>query len=206
MGYYVTDDGTIGKFRTAPVTDKEWANVLAGSLPVGMPVNVEDVGPACFVYIAPDKAGGCGYVGIAGGIGDEHHPVSRRRAQHRRYDRVWCAEHERVENFWKIHIDDRKMQVKKFPSRSAALIAEERLIKELRPRWNIVHNSGNPFSNMNLSKRAGMRQRMRDAGHEYREWGREHRATRREELAEAHRERVARRQAERDQFVQAVTK
>jgi hypothetical protein len=206
VGYYVTDEGTVGKFRTTQVTPKQWDDLLAGKLPEGMPVNVEDVGPPCFVYLAPDsKSGRIDYIGVAGGVGDERHPVARRRAQHRRYDRVWCVEHERVENFWRVHLNDRKMQVKKYPSRSAALIAEERLIKELRPRWNIVHNSGNPFSNFNLAKRAGAARRLRDAAGEYRAWGRDHRAARRAELAEAHQERVARLRAERDQFVQTVT-
>ncbi len=205
VGYYVTEEGIPTKFRAANVTEKQRDQLVAGRLP-GMPVNVENIGPECFGYIAPErKSNRVGYVGIAGGLAVERHPVARRRAQHRKYDRVWCVEHQRVENFWRIHIDDTRMTVYKFPSRSAALVWEERTIRELRPKWNIQHNSGNPLSNFNLARRAGYRQRTRDAAGEYREWWREHRVARRAELAEAHAERVARRQAERDQFVQTVT-
>jgi hypothetical protein len=206
VGYYVTDTGIIRKFRTAKVTDRQRDELVAGKLPEGMPVNVENIGPPCFVYLAPErKSQKVGYVGVAGGNALERHPVARRRAQHRKYDLTWCAEHERVENFWTAHLDDTRMTVYKYPSRSAALIAEERLIKELRPRWNIVHNGANPLSNVNLSKRAGVRFRARDAGGQYIELGREAWALHQVKAGYRHTGRVEQVQAKRERFYETVT-
>ena len=166
-------------------------------------------GPPCFVYVVPHKKSRlwsrrCGYVGIAEGW-PEDKPVKRRYKQHRRDDVRWCAEHERAEYYWRIHLDHRNMQVKKFPSRAAAKIEEARLIKELRPVWNIHHNGGNPDSNENLAKRAGAGRRLRDAVGEYLELGRDVRAVRYAKAQITHAERVQHQVEKRDQFVSAVT-
>jgi hypothetical protein len=208
VGYYVTVDGAVRKFRTAHVTNKQLDNLARGELPKGTiahaPTKYE--GPPCFVYLAPErKSQKVGYVGVAGGNALERHPVARRRAQHRKYDLTWCAEHERVENFWTAHLDDTRMTVYKYPSRSAALVAEERLIKELRPRWNIVHNGANPLSNLNLAKRAGVRFRARDAGGQYLELGREAWALHQVKAGYRHTGRVEQVQAKRERFYETVT-
>jgi energy-coupling factor transporter ATP-binding protein EcfA2 len=207
VGWYVNEDGEVRKFRTAHVTDKQLDDLAKGKLPAGM-VTAEKLkyaGPPCFVYVAPDKKPNrCGYVGIA--EGEPHvRPVARRLKQHLRRDRVWCAEHERVENPWRVHIDYRRMTVKKYPSRAAAMIAEKRLIEDLNPHWNIQHNGGNLFSNEAMARRAGWRRRTVDALGEYRQGGRERRVARRAVLAAAHRERVARLREARERFVQTVT-
>lgn len=196
VGFYVTDEGIVRKFRTAKVTDEQWNQVLAGKLPEGMPINVELTGPPCYVYIGPDKKGGCGYVGIADN-------VARRRAQHRRADSKWCTEHDRQENWWRVHIVDTRLAVKKYPSRAAALVAEERLIKELKPVWNDQHNGANP--EFDLRRRAGLRRRTVDALGEYRELGRERMAAHRVQAAEAKVARVSELQERRERFVQTVT-
>jgi hypothetical protein len=157
VGWYVREDGDLRKFRTAHVTDGQLDDLAEGKLPTGMltAAKVKYEGPPCFVYLAPErKSQKVGYVGIAGGNALERHPVARRRAQHRKYDLTWCAEHERVENFWTAHLDDTRMTVYKYPSRSAALIAEERLIKELRPKWNIVHKGAHGSRSAPVSSEA----------------------------------------------------
>jgi hypothetical protein len=208
VGWYVREDGDLRKFRTAHVTDGQLDDLAEGKLPTGMltAARVKYEGPPCFVYLAPErKSTKVGYVGVAGGNALERHPVARRRAQHRKYDLTWCAEHERVENFWTAHLDDTRMTVYKYPSRSAALVAEERLIKELRPKWNIVHNGANPLANVNLAKRAGVRFRARDAGGQYIELGREAWALHQVKAGYRHTGRVEQVQAKRERFYEAVT-
>ena len=219
VGYYVTEDGAVRKFRTAHVTDKQLDDLARGILPKGtiMHAPTKYEGMPCYVYDAPLKGTTRrGYVGVAGADGTKH-PVDTRRAQHRRYDRAWCAEHERVENWWNVHIDDRRMNVYKYPSRAAALIAEEGLIRNPdamqtdspvkftgRPVWNITHNRDNPLANVNLAKRAGIKTRAIDAGHEYVELGREKWALHKVLAGFRKQERVERIAEKSDRFVERV--
>lgn len=207
VGYYVTAEGQVRKFRTCHVTDRQRDQLVRGELPEGMPTRerAEYGGPPCFGYIGRDRAGACMYVGIAGGVPGLDHPVARRRAQHRRNDVGWCAEHGRVENWWKVHVLDRQLEVHKFPSRSAAEVWEARTIKTLRPRFNILHNRGNPLSNEAMARRAGMRRRMIDAAGQYVELGRDVRAVHWAKGRLRRHDRVEAQRVKRDQFVQTVT-
>jgi hypothetical protein len=217
VGYYVDVDGETRKFRTAHVTDKQLDDLAHGKLPEGMVMRAEEKyqGPPCFVYDAPLKGSNRrGYVGIAGADGTQH-PVATRRKKHRKYDRVWCAEHDQVENWWVKHIDDRRMNVTKCPSRAAARMLEERLIRDPRsvpegakftgrPVWNVQHNTDNPDSNIAMTRRAGMQTRARDAMREWTQFTRESWALHQVKAGWRKNERVEKVRARRDQFEQRV--
>lgn len=209
VGWYIKDGGEQRKFRTAHVTDKQLDDLAAGKLPKGtiMHAPVKYAGPPGFTYVGYDKQGRCMYVGKAAGFTQGlRTPVDRRRAQHRKYDRTWCVEHERVENWWRVHVVDTRLKVDPWPSEAAALVAEERLIKQLRPKFNIIHNGANPDSNANLAKRAGFRMRARDAGREWREFAREVRSLHQVKAGWRKQDRVAHQVEKRDRFVETVTR
>lgn len=198
VGYYVTDEGIVRKFRTAHVKDVDVETLMSGGLPEGMLTQADLRGEPTWLYIGPDKcAKRTAYVGITDNL-------RRRFAQHRRLDLAWCDEHERVENWWVAHVDERRMETKLYPSRAAALAAEARAIRDLRPHFNIVHNSDNPLANVNLSRRAGWRRRAVDAGREWVEFGRDGRALRQVQAGFRKQERVAAEVDKRDRFVQRV--
>ena len=94
-----------------------------------------------------------------------------------------------------------------FPSRPAALAAEERMIKTLKPFWNIVHNKDNPLSNMALAGKDQRSDRMRralDAGREYVELAKDERAIRQVVGEYKHQDRVAGEMAKKELFMANV--
>lgn len=199
VGYYVREGGEIRRFRTANVTNAELDDLANGILPDGMLTQADMNGERTFTYVIPDKcAPRTCYVGLS----DD---PPRRFAQHRRNDMGWCSDHERVENWWLIHADVANAKIEPHPSRPAARAAEARLIKDLRPYFNIVHNSDDPLANVNLANRAGAGRRLRDAAGEWREVARDVEAVLWADRRFRKQERVAAEVDKRDRFVAAVT-
>jgi hypothetical protein len=145
--------------RVPMVTDKETALIARGTVPPGMlHRSPADAPRPCYVYRVweYERADGSrrrGYIG-------EAWDVEKRTVQHRDSNRkenlAWCPEHRRVENWWLEHIDEATMVVSPaYPSKRAALTAEEAAIKAEKPYWNRKHNWENRFAAHNAKPPKG---------------------------------------------------